>query len=90
MTAVYVIIAVVVAAGAVGAFIHHARYRAARLAPWKQLRNNMTPDEVRALLGQPRQTHPLDEGENWDYGRKPGEASVIFTNGRVTGYVKPF
>ena len=64
--------------------------KARKLAPWKMLRNNMTPDEVEALLGKPRKVIPLDNGQNWDYGGKPYQAAVIFTNDRVTGFVKPF
>jgi hypothetical protein len=50
----------------------------------------MTPDEVKALLGEPRKIIPLDNGQNWDYGAKPYQAAVIFTNDRVTGFIKPF
>ena len=64
--------------------------KARKLAPWKQLRNNLTQDEVTALLGKPRRITPLDNGENWDYGRRPHEATVMFTDGRVTGFIKPF
>jgi hypothetical protein len=66
------------------------RNKARRLAPWKQLRNSMTPEEVKALLGEPRKVIPLDNGQNWDYGTKPYQAAVIFTNDRVTGFIKPF
>ena len=67
-----------------------AKQRAAKLAPWKMLRNGMTAEEVKNLLGQPRQVCPLDGGESWEYAAKIHESSVIFTDGLVTGYIKPF
>lgn len=85
-------IAAIVLAAFVGAVAARAalfRRRAARLAVWKQLRNGMTPDEVRGLLGEPRRATPLEDGEKWDYSPSPSESSVLFTYGRVSGYVKP-
>ncbi len=69
-----------------------ARRKAMRLAPWKRLRNGMTPEEVRGLLGQPRQIVELEDEEAWEYGPKNSfrKASVLFTLGKVSGFVKPF
>ncbi len=86
-------IAIVVVAGltaVVVGWVLLAKQKARRLAPWKMVRNGMNPEEVKAILGSPRNVIPLDGGESWDYGAKPYEATVTFTDGRVTGYIKPF
>ncbi|RPI59071.1 MAG: hypothetical protein EHM48_09480 [Planctomycetaceae bacterium] len=75
---------------ACGIIFYLKKLRAKRIAPWKLLRNGMTGEEVRALLGQPRKVIPIDGGENWDYGVRPYESTVQFTDGKVTGYIKPF
>ena len=83
-------IAAVVLMGTLGAVRAALRRRAAKLAVWKKLRNGMTPDEVRALLGEPCKTLELEDGQKWDYSPTPNQASVLFTYGKVSGYVKPF
>lgn len=82
-------VAAVLAAG-VGGYVYWKARRAARLAPWKLIRNGMSPQEVRNVLGEPRKVAPLEFGEIWDYGAKPYQATVTFTHGKISGFIKPF
>lgn len=90
MNLLYPLILIVAAIGLTAWVVLSGRSRSRRLAPWKSIRNGMTQQEVRGLLGEPRKVIPLDAGETWDYGAKPYTASVMFTGGKVTGFVKPF
>jgi len=75
---------------AAGLTVFLSRRRSQRLAPWKLIRNGLTCDEVRKILGEPRQVVPTDSDEIWEYATRRHEETVVFTNGTVSGFVKPF
>ena len=54
------------------------------LANWRQLRQGMKPDQVRALLGEPER---VDAGPV-TYWRWPG-ADVFFMDGKLEGWSEP-
>jgi len=57
------------------------------IAPWRALHKGMTKDEVKKLLGEPKDMMKLNEYDVWDY---PGGGSVRFDgSGRVEGWYEP-
>jgi len=57
------------------------------IAPWRALHKGMTKDEVKKLLGEPKDMMKLNEYDIWDYA---GGGSVRFdVSGRVEGWYEP-
>ena len=59
---------------------------ARELANWRRLRNTMTMDQVRALLGEPDNVNAGPRLVIWSY---PDFGSVTFVDGNLNGWVEP-
>ena len=54
---------------------------------WRQLRRDMSMDEVRALLGEPESVSAYPTWTTWEY---PGDGTVMFNEKhKVTGWREP-
>jgi hypothetical protein len=56
------------------------------LAKWRGLERGMSPESVRAILGQPQKTQTNSTFTYWDY---PNQGSVTFAHGRLNGWTEP-
>lgn len=58
------------------------------LGHWRQLRREMTMDQVRALLGEPDRVETNGPLTSWTWG-KPGEATLQFYNDGLDSWSEP-
>jgi len=56
------------------------------LAKWQRLERGMSPDGVRAILGEPLKIQTNTAFTYWDYANK---GSVTFSHGRLNGWIEP-
>ena len=67
--------------------VTEGREEKSAVGPWRALHKGMTKDEVKKLLGEPKDMMKLNEYDVWDYA---GGGSVRFDgSGRVEGWYEP-
>jgi hypothetical protein len=73
----------------VGVVLSALEERKKRLKPWHKISTDLSPEEVRAILGAPDQVSRTAQQEVWTYGVGPAAGCVTFEKGKVVGYKKP-
>jgi predicted component of type VI protein secretion system len=56
------------------------------LEKWRSLEKGMSPDQVRAVLGEPQKTQTNNTFSYWDYAN---QGSLTFAHGRLNGWTEP-